>query len=443
VNYESYRNIDFEQPLAEQQVEYIEDFDAVSLYPSAIHRASRDYGYPLGPARLIKDEDHFDRIKDKYKYMVEIRPTYLENKHYDIPLMSNVKKTGGRVWANTIEELFNEKMQYDTIVCNFVEFEDFLNYYDMEYEFIQGLYWKDICKCKSKKPRDGGRFGEILEDLFNLRLHYKSLSGEEKKKGSCMQLMVKLVMNSIYGKLILKPGDHQFKILKKNNSDEFIERNYRKIEFPIVGIRENRIIKMCTNTYDHQNAPHWGSIVLSMSKRIMNEPIAIANEHNLPIYYMDTDSLHMKAQDVETLGEKFFEKYGRELIGSHLGQLHTDFDMSGCHSVRSILFICVGKKMYLDVLHGISYDTGEDVIGYHVKMKGAGSKRVINYCEKNNISLVDFYLDLYNYGEHEINMLMGYNSVAFDFSKFCITKKSSFYRTIRSTAGHYESTLPD
>ena len=40
-----------------------------------------------------------------------------------------------------------------------------------------------------------------------------------------------------------------------------------------------------------------------MSKRIMNEVICLAEDKKLPIFYQDTDSLHIEEKNVDLLTE--------------------------------------------------------------------------------------------------------------------------------------------
>jgi hypothetical protein len=56
-----------------------------------------------------------------------------------------------------------------------------------------------------------------------------------------------------------------------------------------------------------------------MSKRIMNEVMCLAEDLGIQIYYQDTDSMHIKVDDIARLAEHYVAKYGRELIGKNLG----------------------------------------------------------------------------------------------------------------------------
>eukprot|EP00966_Prymnesium_polylepis_P310999 7185420-Prymnesium_polylepis.1 len=63
-----------------------------------------------------------------------------------------------------------------------------------------------------------------------------------------------------------------------------------------------------------------------MRKVIMNEVMCLAEDIGADIEYTDTDSMHIDFDKVDDLADAFRVKYGRELIGEHLGQFHVDFE---------------------------------------------------------------------------------------------------------------------
>ena len=94
-----------------------------------------------------------------------------------------------------------------------------------------------------------------------------------------------------------------------------------------------------------------GTMILAMSKRIMNEVFYAARTADVPIYYQDTDSIHLAKKDLEKLEIKFEELYGRKIKGNDMGNFHVDFDpINGDNDVCSKRCIILGKKCYLDVL---------------------------------------------------------------------------------------------
>jgi hypothetical protein len=62
-----------------------------------------------------------------------------------------------------------------------------------------------------------------------------------------------------------------------------------------------------------------GLHILSMSKRIMNELFDIIERRDIPAYYQDMDGIHIAAEQLAELAEAHRSQYGRELIGSDLG----------------------------------------------------------------------------------------------------------------------------
>ena len=46
-------------------------------------------------------------------------------------------------------------------------------------------------------------------------------------------------------------------------------------------------------------------MVLSMSKRIMNEVICTAEDLNIPVFYQDTDSIHINQSRLDKLAKEF------------------------------------------------------------------------------------------------------------------------------------------
>jgi hypothetical protein len=131
----------------------------------------------------------------------------------------------------------------------------------------------------------------------------------------------------------------------------------------------------------------------------MNEVMCLAYDKGCKIYYQDTDSMHIKVDHVPILEAAFEEKYGRKLIGSDMGQFHSDFEpvsKSGeiPYTTRSIFLM---KKMYLDVLTDSSGATG-----FHVRGKGLTQNSI-----KAHGNLVQLYEDLYNGSEKLFDLTVG------------------------------------
>ena len=168
-------------------------------------------------------------------------------------------------------------------------------------------------------------------------------------------------------------------------SDIYIQRNYNWIKSYL---KFNNKIKIDTiNTIDeHFNMSHIGCQILSMSKRIMNELMCLAEDNNIILYYQDTDSIHIEDDDIKNLEKIYNDKYGRELIGKSMGQFHSDFVMKGAKNIISTKLITLGKKSYCDVLEG-----------YKLETKKYGIDEI------NNISLFNKNGDIYSIGDDLID----------------------------------------
>ena len=141
-------------------------------------------------------------------------------------------------------------------------------------------------------------------------------------------MVYKLIMNSAYGKTILKPINTEEAIVSDKDKDKFLRNNYNYIiEYEQMYDSKNWRFKLHKTINEHFNNCCVGVEVLSMSKRIMNEVMCSCEDNNLTAYYTDTDSIHILYDDVMVLKKKFSEKYGRELDGKQLGQFHIDFDL--------------------------------------------------------------------------------------------------------------------
>ena len=156
-----------------------------------------------------------------------------------------------------------------------------------------------------------------------------------------------------------------------------------------------------------------------------HETMCLAEDIGIPIFYQDTDSMHMPEEAVPKLEATFKEKYGRELNGKDLGQFHPDFEFDGHSNVRSVEGIFVGKKCYLDVLEGEK--DGETNQTLHVRCKGVPTQVVEWTAARDNPNRIDGVRELY------LKLLAG-EQVEFDLtakgSRACFDSARDF--TVRS-----------
>ncbi len=387
----------------------IQDFDAVSLYPSAMIRLG---GLLCGSPKVLENKT-YEFLEKCDGYFIQIKITKVnQEKNKSFPLMSRVEENGSRLWTNDME---NHNMYVDKITL-----EDLINFQGIEFEIIDGYYFDEGRNYHMK---------ETTEHLFNERL-------KQKKNKNKIEKIYKLIMNSCYGKNLLKPIETESKyVVGKENLNQQLIRNYnnhKETKEYNYGDETNKyttykmdIIKPIN---EHFNYCHAGVEILSMSKRIMNEVMCLADDFNIPIYYQDTDSMHIDQKNIKPLSKLYKNKYDRDLIGKMTGQFHSDFDSNICdeETIHSKLFIALGKKVYVDVL-----SDKDNNIDYHIRMKGVSGKSVKYHCQKDKIKVEKLYEKLYNNETYGFDLACNGLSPCFEGkTDGSICSKEEFYRII-------------
>jgi hypothetical protein len=367
------------------------DFDAVSLYPSAMSELN---GYVIGKPKLFRDAIPSDA--DFYIARVRIE-SICKERHF--PLQS-FYDNGSRNFTNDLAGR--------TLIMGKQALEDLINFQGAKCTIIEGCYWNDGFNNK---------ICETISKMFNARLKYKA-------EGNPLQNVLKPMMNSSYGKLLMKPIVKKKVIVsnskvKPNNIDDYTRKNiHRMISRTPISDRM-ALFEEHKSLTEHFSPVHLGVQVLDSSKHIMNRVMCLAEDINADIWYQDTDSLHIDYDKVPVLAESYRDKYGKELIGKQMGQFHVDFDLKGSKgNIFAYESIFLGKKSYLDLL---ACD-GNDVVGQHVRMKGIPGKLLAKDTLKK-------YMDLYN-GER----------LEFDLSEICsidinsktqvVSKRTEFKRNV-------------
>lgn len=336
--------------------EVLNDFDAVSLYPSAMS----EMGFLKGKPKVLTDLSK-EFLKTVDGYFVEILITKV-SKNLPFPVMSFKNKQKIRNWTNN--------MVGEIVIVNKISLEDLVEFQGVEYKILKGYYF------------DEGRnytIGKVITTLFNERLKYKKMQNP-------IQEIYKLIMNSGYGKTIMKEIKSDIRNFDNRESFErYLSKNYNYIESYIEYGQGKYKVEIIKSINQHFNIAHVGSEILSYAKRIMNEVMSLAHDNDVKVFYTDTDSIHLRDADIPKLENAYAEKYDKVLIGSKMRQFHTDFDIGTekCHSIVSTKSIFLGKKCYIDLLRGVSVKTGEFVQAYHVRMKGISNKSIVLWANEN------------------------------------------------------------
>lgn len=419
-------------PKFEKQVieEEICDYDGVSLYPSAIERLCREKGLPCGKAKRYESKEELSLWQEKVYSVLTVRITKV-NKTQQIPFISYKDKEGISQYTNEVPK--------EPVVIDSITLEDYIKFHAIEYQLIDGVYWDGQVNRK---------MGEVINTLFEFRLKAK----DEKK--DALQLILKLMLNSAYGKTVMKKTNTRTKIIKTNDNrldqetgkwvksdkleqfNNYVINNFNTIKsWMVLNDKNIQVEEICVDT--SYNRAHIGAAILSMSKRIMNEVLDTANENNLVVYYTDTDSIHMKRKDVKTLENKYEEKYNRKLNGVNLGQFHSDFKLKGADAeVYATTSIFLGKKSYMDKL--VSKDEKGNIIhGYHLRMKGVTEQGLEDAAKRYKDSYLGLYKELAEGKEVEF-ILNPYNKeeekqkVMFDFTaEGTVKTKEEFKRVVQ------------
>ena len=338
--------------------------------------------------------------------------------------------------------------------------EDLIKFHRIEFKIVYGYYF------------DEGRndaIGDFMRYLFNTRLqkknelnvYIKTDDGEKKLmgtfdydldnpsdakdkanvlmaalsdeygaekvevvKGNPVQQIYKLLMNSFYGKLIQKPIGKDYRWVRgETELWKFISYRRNCVNYwTKIGRdtpqRQLYMIEIKRSTYNHYNMAHLGVEILSMSKRLMNRVMCLAEDLGVECYYQDTDSMHVNHDKLHILVDAFRNMYGTELVGKQLGQFHVDFDdkikATGetAREVYAVESLFLHKKSYMDKLCLVA-PNGDLHYQNHIRMKGIPTKCMTKtgvtediFDEMHDeIDTVELYKRMYFGKHHEFNLL--------------------------------------
>ena len=286
------------------------DFDAVSLYPSAMW--DENSIYPRIETGYAYTRDMNDELVNKFNTQnFNQGSAILKIKYYNpknlivqhLPIKERVNKM----------EINRMRNGYIIDYLTSVDIQEIVKIGGKVIKIYEGVIYRENFKISP--------FRKVIEKLFALRQKYKDENNE------VMQLLVKLLMNSLYGENIRKDIEEKFlcksQMWMESEYDERV-KDYWKIS----GI--NYIIKMIDDKGLEDEIKklntmslHLGAFVLSNSKRIMNNFIhAINGFYTNYVYYTDCDSLYIENKHWDKL-----ESVG--LVGKNLLQRKNDYKDGG------------------------------------------------------------------------------------------------------------------
>ena len=394
------------------------DFDARSLYPSAMARMFTVEGVvePLKdvdgdvvynsrhlPNILIHafDESQIEGAEDKYISQFFITIDIVEiGKCRKFPIISK-RTENGVMYVNECCRMY----------VDMITLQDLITFQDISFKIVEGYIMKG--------NRDY-RIQTFIKGLFDKR-------NEFKNNGNPTQLAIKLLMNSMYGKAIQKPIAVKRKVINTEDFHYFFCKNcHFFIESQPIGDGSKTIVQFEKDIEKQFNNVVFGITVLSMSKRIMNEVMCLAEDLGVNIYYQDTDSMFIEASGMSTLSETFKNKYGRELIGDKMGQFHNDIEEVKDGYIKDLMV--VGKKVYHSVVANDNGETGE-----HYRMKGI-PQDVVEKCavDKYNGCIQVIYEDLLSGNTIDFDLLNN-DRCCFRMTNDRIEHVMKFSRKIKKT----------
>jgi len=388
----------------------IADFDAVAEYPSAMFRMD---GILRGQPKVIKNKD-INWLMKQDGFFIKVMCVNEPTKNRAFPCLSVIDENGTRNFTN--------KVRGEIFYLDKTSYEDCVKFQGLKFEVLSGYYYDEGRNPKLKK---------VIKHLFDTRIKAKNEIKDGKPFKNPIEQVYKLLMNSCYGKCLLKPIKTE-KIIKCNKDfEKYKARHFNYIQ-SYIELKKSKLITQVKPINDHFNNVYAGVEILSMSKRILGEVLYCAEDNDIEIFYVDTDSTHIFNKDIEKLGKMFKKQYNRELLGEGMGQFNSDFEMDGCKEVHSTMFIGLGKKCYLDVLSGINEKTGEIVNSYHIRMKGVSKIAIEDYNIINECEYEDTYKQLYDGETLCFDLVARGRKCRFEYNPdMTVSSKSEFKRKIK------------
>ena len=330
--------------------DYIMPVDANSLYPSALVKT----GFIKGKPKKLMPGSTYENIKDYTHYFIRIKIKKVGRSL--LFGLQSVKDENGIL--NFTNDLCNNKIHY----VDKNGLEDLIKYQKIEFDIIDGIYY------------DEGRNYDIknlVDELYFIRQ-------KRVKEENPIEMVYKLVLNSIYG--IMIENEHTEQILNFDSESEFniyLDLHHESISQYVNTGKNKYRVYVKSEISNHFNCSHLGIDILSYSKRIMNDLMSLCEINNINPYYQDTDSAAFLEKDIDAIEKLYFKEYGKNLVGAELGQFKTDLKIKGCENVRGLNAVFLGKKAYHILMTGTDKKTGATVICDKIRMAGVSDTTIL------------------------------------------------------------------
>lgn len=404
-------------------------YDAVSLYPSAMRELEN--GFPAGKPEYIRGasqtgKDLIDKIKshkmtaffadfkiiDMQKFKCEISTEVNNRMSFGLyPVRSknlneitsastgtenHLQQTHTDMESDSIRWINDLSMVKGSIKFDNISFNDFCTKLNISMDNFRVL-------CGVAYTQSNIRITDKITILFNKRL-------EAKKAGNdSLSNVLKLILNSAYGKTLLKYQETREIICTGKSLKSKIAQNFNTVTcFESITNNEDPEMKLWSITLSQSimgqsGRYHIGALVLSQSREIMNRVVVTAAENSIPLFYTDTDSIALPYDDIETIKQAYTKNYPtkRSLDGKELGQFHSDFkemvvDNKVIDDLVSVEAYYCGKKSYIHKVTPADPKLFGTVFSYKKSLKGVTEDSIKLAIHDRGQDLLGMFKDLYD-----------------------------------------------
>lgn len=268
---------------------------AINLIPSAIIRC---FGIPKGHGKIATDINEMTQLIEKSQheqiyFVIECKIINLNVTHkFSLPSINYRNR-----YYYPSKDLIGKELYIDSITLL-----DYKTMYNIEVKPLSMIYWTDF----------NTKVIDVIKSMFNLKNKYR------RENNKILEHSINMIMHHCIIRSLIKP-----------NYGEYV---FNPVEHPIVqpSILEShesrdkggkiiaKCIKIKRDISSHKNFAHFGTMVFSMSHRIMNEVIYVDSDN--AIIKQKYDTFHLLKYKFEKLEERYFEVYNKRLIGSDLTQ---------------------------------------------------------------------------------------------------------------------------
>lgn len=391
----------------------IQDFDARSLYPTAMSRAS----IPLGIPEVVYFGPKSQKT-EQWIWLSAVNGQAPDDGMYVITDITYDKKLAmpTNCWKQEKPEprcRWNNEVPAGLMqLRKLTDLRTMMNIQGAHFRVLGGLEWRHG-KCD--------KIQQFMKDVYAFRRLNHSGGFDHP-----IQEAAKLIMNSFYGKNVTKIRETEeiffpariWRFIEDTGKFEehdgvkelldFIKKNWRKItQLQYMG---GCFILKLKSKDDAAYDVNFGCEVLAGSRAVICPVSAMVEQiTGKPCLYTDTDSLHLYGWQVDAIADAFKAYFGGlDMIGGELGQFHVDFEprtfRKGEKCLGSAKFCGVGKKMYIDELIG-----SEGSSEYHRRAKGIRAESISMEEYLQLFYGATLYKDLDKCGMVQIRQKAGHN----------------------------------